>query len=73
MATIQISEPNHLHSNGTAGEDKLNSTQDILPHIHLSASDSQLFADLMEADEEPNEALKRAALEYRKLCNQTSQ
>jgi hypothetical protein len=37
---------------------------DVNPHIHLSERDSQLFADLMEADEEPVEALLQAAREY---------
>ena len=45
---------------------------EIQPLIQLTARDSQLFADLMEADEEPAEALRLAALEYQRTINRQS-
>jgi hypothetical protein len=45
---------------------------EIQPLIQLTARDSQLFADLMEADEEPVEALRLAALEYQRTINRQS-
>jgi uncharacterized protein (DUF1778 family) len=42
---------------------------EIQPLIQLTARDSQIFADLMEADEEPVEALRLAAAEYQQTIN----
>jgi hypothetical protein len=77
MATISSPEPasptlpqpdRQNHSEDLPAEELL----DVNPHIHLSERDSQLFADLMEADEEPVEALLQAALEYQQKINRQS-
>lgn len=67
MATIHSTEPTNSTNNIRF---TLNEPEEINPHIHLSAVDSQLFADLMEADEEPNEQLRQAALEYQEMFRQ---
>jgi uncharacterized protein (DUF1778 family) len=45
---------------------------EIQPLIQLTPRDSQLFADLMETDEEPVEALRQAALAYQQTINRQS-
>ena len=64
MATIQSTEANIASSPLKVNQ---NEPEEINPHIHLSAIDSQIFADLMEADEEPNEFLRQAAVEYQRM------
>jgi hypothetical protein len=61
MATIRSTDTNILSGHLQV---KQSEPEEINPHIHLSAIDSQLFADLMEAEEEPNELLRQAAKEY---------
>ena len=67
MATIHSTESTNSISNIRL---TLNEPEEINPHIHLSATDSQLFADLMEADDEPNEQLRQAALDYQQMMRQ---
>jgi uncharacterized protein (DUF1778 family) len=72
MATVSLNEPS---SPALSPADDLTPSEDFLevnPHIHLSERDSQLFADLMEADEEPVEALLQAAREYKQKINRQS-
>lgn len=66
MATIHSTELTNSTSNTQLAH---NESEEINPHIHLSAIDSQLFADLMEADEEPNEHLRQAALDYQQMMH----
>ncbi len=72
MATISLDEPLNQILLQSADDRSFEELPEVNPHIHLSARDSQLFADLMEADEEPVEALLLAALEYQQTINRQS-
>ena len=68
MATVTITEL----STQLPSIEKAVDALEIQPLIQLTARDSQRFADLMEADEEPVEALRLAAQEYQRTINRQS-
>jgi hypothetical protein len=72
MATITADELINRPFSQLENEASFEDLPEINPHIHLSARDSQIFADLMEADEEPVEALRLAAMEYEQTINRQS-
>lgn len=72
MATISMNEPSASSPPQADNHPKSTDLLDVNPHIHLSEHDSQIFADWMEADEEPVEALLQAAQEYQQKINRQS-
>ena len=72
MSTVSLDDLSNQTLPQAKNGDTSTALPEVNPHIHLSERDSQLFAELMEADEEPVEALRLAALEYQQKINRQS-
>ena len=72
MSSVLLNDPLNQTPPQAGNNVSLVDLPEVNPHIHLSERDSQRFADLMEADEEPVEALRLAALEYQQKINRQS-